>query len=66
MNHWSLPDAYAGPNVYLRDTIVDWGKMAADHTWYTERVVPWVRTDEIRIMWQPWKQRNKKGKLRQT
>jgi len=65
MNNWSLPDAYVDLNVDLPDTIANWNRVA-NQTWYTERVVPWVRTDEIRIMWQPWKQRNKKGKLRQT
>lgn len=50
---WNMPEAYVGESEYLRDTMEDW-MLTANWTWYTERVMPWYRTDNIHFQWTEW------------
>ncbi len=50
---WNFPDAYWDKSEYLRDTVEDW-TMTANQTWYTERVMPWFKTNDIHVQWQNW------------
>lgn len=50
---FNMPEAYLGRNLFLRDTVIDW-MLTADQRWQTERILPWVITDEIHVQWQQW------------
>lgn len=50
---WNMPEAYVGESEYLRDTMEDW-MLTAKWTWYTERAMPWYRTDNIHLQWTEW------------
>lgn len=50
---FNMPEAYLGRNLFLRDTVLDW-MLTADQRWQTERILPWVITDEIHVQWQQW------------
>lgn len=50
---WNMPEAYVGDNLYLRDTMEDY-MFTAEQTWYTERILPWYRTDQISVQWDEW------------
>lgn len=40
-------------NEFLRDTVEDWN-FTANQTWYTERALPWRKTDNIQVQWNEW------------
>lgn len=48
-----MPESYVGESLYLRDTMEDW-MLTANWTWYTERIMPWYRTDNIHVQWTEW------------
>lgn len=48
-----MPEAYIGESEYMRDTMEDW-MLTANQTWYTERVMPWYKTDQIHLQWTEW------------
>lgn len=48
-DHFALPTAYLGKNLFLRDTID--GFIMDDFTWYTTKCLPYQRTDDINIQW---------------
>lgn len=50
---WNMPESYIGESEYLRDTVEDWN-FTANQTWYTERILPWYKTDEIHVHWEQW------------
>jgi hypothetical protein len=50
---WNMPEAYIGSNEYLRDTVEDY-MLTAQWDWYTERILPWYKTDEIHLQWSEW------------
>lgn len=50
---WNMPEVYVGKNEYLGETVEDW-MLTANQTWYTERIMPWLRTDNIHIRWTQW------------
>jgi hypothetical protein len=50
---WNMPESYIGESEYLRDTMEDW-MLTANWTWYTERIMPWYRTDQIHLQWSEW------------
>lgn len=50
---WNMPESYIGESEFLRDTVEDWN-FTANQTWYTERILPWYRTDEIHVHWEQW------------
>lgn len=50
---YDLPEAHVGESIYLRDTVEDW-MFTANQTWYTERIMPWYRTDQIHLEWTEW------------
>jgi hypothetical protein len=51
INKYNMPDAYIGQNLTLRDTVEDL-TFTAYQTWYTERALPAVRTDQIHLQWE--------------
>ncbi len=50
---WNFPDAYWNKSEYLRDTTEDW-MFTANQTWYTQRIMPWFKTNDIHIQWENW------------
>ena len=50
---WNMPEAYAGQNLYLQETVEDW-TLTANYTFYTQRILPWFKTDQINIQWETW------------
>lgn len=48
-DHFALPTAYLGRNLFLRDTID--GFIMDDMTWYTSKCLPYKRTDDLNIQW---------------
>lgn len=50
---FNMPESYIGESLYLRDTMEDW-MFTANWKWYTERVMPWYRTDNIHLQWTEW------------
>lgn len=50
---WDMPEVYVGRNLYLGETVEDW-MLTANQTWYTDRIMPWLRTDDIHIRWSKW------------
>ena len=50
MDKMNMPENYIGQNLYLRDTMEDW-MFTANQTWYTERILPWRVTDQIKLQW---------------
>ncbi len=50
---WNMPENYIGESEYLRDTTEDL-ILTASQTWYTERILPWYKTDQIHIQWSEW------------
>jgi len=50
---YDLPEARVGESIYLRDTVEDW-MLTANQTWYTERIMPWYRTDQLHVQWTEW------------
>lgn len=46
---YTLPDAYAGKNIFLRDTIE--GFIQENNTWYTTVCLPAQITDQIHLRW---------------
>lgn len=48
-----MPENYVGESLYLRDTMEDW-MFTANWTFYTERIMPWYRTDSIHLQWAEW------------
>lgn len=49
---WNMPENYIGESEYLRDTTEDL-ILTASQTWYTERILPWYKTDQIHIQVSP-------------
>jgi hypothetical protein len=50
---WNMPESYLTESEVLRDTVEDW-MLTANQTWYTERIMPWFKTDDIHIQWEQW------------
>jgi hypothetical protein len=51
---WNMPESYVGKtNNFLRDTMEDY-MFTANQTWYTERIMPWKKTDDIHFRWETW------------
>ena len=51
---WNMPESYIGKaNDFARDTMEDF-MLTAQYTWWTERILPWYRTDDIHIQWSEW------------
>lgn len=50
---WNMPDAYLGQNKRLRDTMEDY-MLTAQFDWYTERIMPWYKTDDLEFQWTEW------------
>lgn len=50
---FNLPEDKMGKNLYLRDTMEDF-MLTAQWTFWTERIMPWYRTDQIHIQWSEW------------
>jgi len=51
---WNMPEAYVGKaNNFMKDTMEDW-MFTANWTWYTERILPWKKTDDIHLRWEQW------------
>lgn len=50
---WDMPEVYVGRNLYLGETVEDW-MLTANQTWYTDRIMPWLRTEDIHIRWTKW------------
>ncbi|MBX9637243.1 MAG: hypothetical protein K2Q45_06800 [Nitrosomonas sp.] len=50
---WNMPENYVGENLYLRDTVEDLMLTAAWDFW-TERILPWFKTDQISLQWTEW------------
>jgi hypothetical protein len=48
-DHFALPTAYLGKNLFLRDTID--GFIMDDNTWYTSKCLPYQRTNDLNIQW---------------
>ena len=46
---YTLPDAYSGKNIFLRDTIE--GFIQENNTWYTNVCLPTQITDQIHLRW---------------
>lgn len=49
---FTLPDAYRGKNIFLRDTIE--GFIETNNTWYTTACLPTQITDQLHISWNAW------------
>ena len=52
-DNFTLPDAYNGRNMFLRDTID--GFIMEENAWYTTVCLPYVRTDEHHFSWNEWR-----------
>lgn len=50
---WNMPESYVNENLYLKDTVEDW-MFTANWTWYTERILPWKRMEDIHLKWEQW------------
>lgn len=50
---WNMPEAYIGENEFLGDTMEDL-MLTAQWDWYTERILPWYKTDQIHMQWTEW------------
>lgn len=51
---FNLPEDKVGKNLpYLRDTMEDF-MITARWTFWTERIMPWYRTDNIHVQWTEW------------
>jgi hypothetical protein len=50
---WNMPENYVGQSEYLRDTFEDY-MLTAQYDWWTERIFPWYRTDQIHFEWTEW------------
>lgn len=50
---FNLPEDKMGKNLYLRDTMEDLMLTAAWDFW-TTRIMPWYRTDQIHMQWTEW------------
>jgi hypothetical protein len=50
---WNMPDAYLGENRRLRDTMEDY-MITAQFDWYTERIMPWFKSEDIEFQWTEW------------
>lgn len=50
---WNMPENYIGESLYLRDTVEDYMLTAAWDFW-TERILPWYKTDQIHMQWTEW------------
>jgi hypothetical protein len=48
-----MPDHYTGRVDNLGETMEDY-MFTAEWDWYTERILPWYRTDQIHFMWTEW------------
>ncbi len=49
---YTMPDAYIGKNIYIRDTIE--GFIEGSNNWYTTVALPIQVTDQIHIKWNEW------------
>lgn len=50
---FNLPEDKMGKNLYLRDTMEDF-MLTAAWTFWTERIMPWYKTDQIHVQWSEW------------
>jgi len=50
---YNLPKSYEGRNLYLMQTIEK--LILSTDDWYTRRVLPWRRTNELHIKWDIWR-----------
>lgn len=49
---YTMPDAYIGKNIYIRDTIE--GFIEGSNNWYTTAALPIRVTDQIHLSWNEW------------
>ncbi len=49
----TLPDAYKGKSLYLRDTIE--GYILEANEWYTTLALPWAYTDQLTVTFSSWR-----------
>lgn len=49
----TLPDAYKGQSLFLRDTIE--GFIREANEWYTTVALPWAYTDQQTVQWTEWR-----------
>lgn len=49
----TLPDAYKGQSLFLRDTIE--GFIREANEWYTTVALPWAYTDQQTVQWSKWR-----------
>ena len=49
---YTMPDAYVGKNIYIRDTIE--GFIEGSNNWYTTAALPIRVTDQIHLSWNEW------------
>ena len=50
---FNMPENYIGENLYLRDTVEDY-MLTARWNFWTQRILPWYRTDQIHMQWTEW------------
>jgi hypothetical protein len=53
VSKWNMHEAYVGDNDYLGNTVEDL-MLTADQTWYTDRAMPWRRSDKTEYVWSNW------------
>ena len=58
----TLPDAYAGQSLFLRDTIE--GLVREANEFYTTTMLPWAYTDQQKVKWTVWTLQQDAGGLR--
>ena len=49
---YTLPDAYVGKNIYIRDTIE--GFIEGSNNFYTTTLLPITITEQIHLQWNEW------------
>jgi hypothetical protein len=50
---FNMPKAYEGQNEVMGQTMEDY-MLTAEWDWYTERIMPWYKTDQIQLQWSEW------------
>jgi len=50
---FNMPENYIGENLYLRDTVEDY-MLTAKWNFWTQRILPWYKTDQIHMQWTEW------------
>jgi hypothetical protein len=51
---WNMPESYVNKsNDFTKDTMEDF-MLTAQFDWWTERIMPWYKTDDIHMQWSEW------------